>query len=340
MQHATEIPSGLERCILPPLERPAPEKGVSEPTEDEQLTDATTAAAAAAAAAAADTEAEQPVPEESETIKGGDTGTDTTSQFNFVGTRPARRGSGGGTKAGGSRSFRRSRYNITRNGSACGCQEPAGDSSGNALHAKNYNSYGRAGRRRSSRAVRGGGSGVEGEIGHGEYATTDAARGYLSGFPGGAGGGGKEGGGEGGGLTAVPHWSASNLSSFSLEAMFAASPLLAALSLAGGLSPTLFMAKDGGLDAGAGAGVGGDGRRGGSDNRSTAPALAADKSSLRTRRLLEEREAGRERQKLLKSLGVGTRRSLKRVPGKRGGVQLVTTVVASPRRPRPPQVQG
>lgn len=297
--------------------------------------------AAAAAAAAADTEAEHPVPEDTENFKGfsgsGDAVSDMTSLFNNVGTRPARRGSGGGTKAGGPRAFRRSRYNINHNGNAIGCQEPAGEASGSAAHAKHNNSCRRTSRRRQSSGVAGEeGNGVEGAISHyGEYAPADAAGGCLGGgFPRGAGRGGREGGG----ATTVPSWSASNLSALSFEAMFAASPLLAALSLAEGLSPTPFIAKDGGSSIGAGGGS--DFRDKKSNNRSAVPALAADTSSLRTRRLLEERDTGRERQKLLKSLGVGTRRSLKRVPGKRGGVQLVTTVVAPHRRPRPPQVHG
>lgn len=336
----------MERCILPPLERPSLDEAVSETTETD-ASSATAVGVAVVAATAVDTETEHPVPEETENIKGvgcsEDIGVpDATSPINTVGARPSHRGSWGGAKGGWSRAFRRSRYNnINHNGIASGCQEPAVEASGNDTHAKHNNSYGRPGRRRrSSGAPEGEGSGAEGATSSGGYAPTGTARGCLAGFPAGAGGGGgrREYGGEGAGVTAVASWSASNLAAFSFEAMFAASPLLAALSLAGGLSPTPVMVKDGSFGVGGGGG-GGNSRRGGSNNRSAAPALAADTSSLRTLRSLEEREAGRERQKLLNSLGVGTRRSLKRVPGKRG-VQLVTTVVNSPRRPRPPQFQG
>ncbi|CAM9484921.1 unnamed protein product [Hapterophycus canaliculatus] len=75
---------------------------------------------------------------------------------------------------------------------------------------------------------------------------------------------------------------------------------------------------------------------GSSDNRSDVPGLAADTSSLIIRRGVEEREASRERQKLLRSLGVGTRRTLKAVPGKGGRMMLVrTTVPSGQSRPSP-----
>ncbi|CAM9584038.1 unnamed protein product [Ectocarpus sp. 12 AP-2014] len=48
---------------------------------------------------------------------------------------------------------------------------------------------------------------------------------------------------------------------------------------------------------------------------------------MRTQRSAEQREADRERQRLLRSLGVGTRRTLRAGPGKWRGLRVVTNVV-------------
>lgn len=70
-------------------------------------------------------------------------------------------------------------------------------------------------------------------------------------------------------------------------------------------------------------------------NRSATPALAADTFSLRARRLAEDREASRARQKLLKSLGVGCKRmGLKTPRGAQRGTGRVLTGY-SPDRPVP-----
>lgn len=70
-------------------------------------------------------------------------------------------------------------------------------------------------------------------------------------------------------------------------------------------------------------------------NRSATPALAADTFSLRARRLAEDREASRARQKLLKSLGVGCKRmGLKTPRGAQRGTGRVLTAY-SPDRPVP-----
>lgn len=68
-------------------------------------------------------------------------------------------------------------------------------------------------------------------------------------------------------------------------------------------------------------------------NRSAKPALASDTFSLRTKRLAEGREAGQARQKLLKSLGVGSKRTLKTAKGKDG--RRAQAAAFAPGRPSP-----
>lgn len=66
-------------------------------------------------------------------------------------------------------------------------------------------------------------------------------------------------------------------------------------------------------------------------NRSATPACACDVASLKTTRLAEGRDAGRARQKLLKSLGVGQKRILRPPMGK--DTARVRTGTVSPTRP-------
>lgn len=117
--------------------------------------------------------------------------------------------------------------------------------------------------------------------------------------------------------------SSSGLPAFPLGALFGPSPLLTGLSLVENCSPAKLYGEDH------------TGDKGRPNNRSHVPGLAADTSSLRIRRRVEEREASRERQKLLRSLGVGTRRALKALPGKKGGRMLMVSTTVPPGRPPP-----
>lgn len=305
---------GLERCILPPLERPTPEQAVVEAMESGEEASSLTSGTEAA---------EHPAQDDSEDVKISagceDTAiSDTTSSSNIVNSRPYRRGSGGDPKTGGiprGVSFRRGRYSTKKiDGTMTGRPDAEVEASGAATRANDSNARVscRARRRRSS-AVVGVGAGAGGGQSGGCASDRSKPNGRVT-------------------AIALPSWSASNLSASSLDADFASSPLLAALSSARGLYPAT-CTNGGGVKI---SGPGGDRGRG-SDNRSVVPALAADASSLRTRRSLEEREASCERRKLLKSLGVGTRRTLERSPpGKREAMQLVTVDARSPGSPTSP----